>query len=68
MPTYEYSCKCCNHYMEVVQSIKDDPLKECPSCKTSSLERLISGGSGFALRGGGWYKDLYSSKKQGSFD
>lgn len=63
MPTYEYACKCCNHYMETVQSIKDEPLKLCPACKTETLERLISGGSGFSLKGGGWYKDLYSSQK-----
>jgi len=47
--------------MEKVQSIKDDPLSECPNCKASSLKRLISAGGGFTLKGGGWYKDLYSS-------
>jgi predicted nucleic acid-binding Zn ribbon protein len=41
--------------------MKDDPLSECPKCLVSALQRLISGGSGFALKGGGWYKDLYSS-------
>jgi len=61
--TYEYSCKCCGHAFETVQSIKDDPLTECPKCRVSALERLISGGSGFTLKGGGWYKDLYSSPK-----
>jgi len=49
--------------METVQSIKDEPLKLCPICKTETLERLISGGAGFSLKGGGWYKDLYSSQK-----
>jgi putative FmdB family regulatory protein len=61
MPTYEYQCKCCNHCFEAFQSMKDDPLSECPKCLVSALQRLISGGSGFALKGGGWYKDLYSS-------
>jgi putative FmdB family regulatory protein len=50
--------------MEAFQSIKDAPLKECPSCQQQSLERLISGGA-FQLKGSGWYKDLYSSKKPG---
>lgn len=59
--TYEYVCKCCNHAFEAVQSIKDEPLTECPNCHVCSLERLISGGTGFTLKGGGWYKDLYSS-------
>jgi len=49
--------------MEKVQSIKDDPLSECPKCSSNSLKRLISAGAGFTLKGGGWYKDLYSSTK-----
>ena len=66
MPTYEYQCEKCSHCMEVLQSIKDEPLKDCPACQTESLKRLISGGVGFALKGDGWYKDLYSSKKTSS--
>jgi putative FmdB family regulatory protein len=48
--------------MEAFQSIKDAPLTACPSCGMQSLERLISATS-FQLKGGGWYKDLYSSSK-----
>jgi putative FmdB family regulatory protein len=62
MPTYEYQCQACQHQMETFQSIKDAPLKECPQCHEPKLERLISGGT-FHLKGGGWYKDLYSSSK-----
>jgi len=54
--------------METVQSMKDDPLKTCPKCNEDKLERLISGGTSFTLKGGGWYKDLYSSPKPGSSD
>lgn len=61
MPTYEYQCKCCNYCFEAFQSMKDDLLSECPKCLVNALQRLISGGSGFVLKGGGWYKDLYSS-------
>jgi len=68
MPTYEYVCKSCEHLMETVQSMKDDPLKTCPKCNEDKLERLISGGTSFTLKGGGWYKDLYSSPKPGSSD
>lgn len=64
MPTYEYRCQACGHEMEAFQSIKDAPLKDCPACKQSALERLISAGN-FILKGGGWYKDLYSSNKPG---
>jgi putative FmdB family regulatory protein len=50
--------------MEAFQSIKDAALTECPSCHQQALERLISGAA-FQLKGSGWYKDLYSSKKPG---
>ena len=29
----------------------------------SKAQRLISGGTNFILKGGGWYSDLYSSHK-----
>lgn len=63
MPTYEYRCQFCSHELEAFQSIKDAPLSECPGCHEPRLERLISSTS-FQLRGGGWYKDLYSSSKK----
>lgn len=62
MPTYEYRCKSCAHETEAFQSIKDAPLEQCPACHKSELERLISA-TAFQLKGGGWYKDLYSSSK-----
>ncbi len=40
MPTYVYRCKNKGHTLEVVQSIKDDPLKTCPKC-LSPLDRVI---------------------------
>jgi len=60
MPTYEYRCQACEHQMEAFQSIKDAALVDCPVCREPKLERLISATS-FQLKGGGWYKDLYSS-------
>ncbi len=63
MPTYEYRCQACSHEMEAFHSIKDAPLKECPACHAEKLERLISATS-FQLKGGGWYKDLYSSSSK----
>jgi putative FmdB family regulatory protein len=67
MPTYEYRCQSCEHEMEAFQSIKDAPLKDCPACHEPKLERLISATS-FQLKGGGWYKDLYSSSKNPKSD
>jgi putative FmdB family regulatory protein len=59
MPTYEYACDACHHAFEQFQSIKDDPIRRCPKCKKDTARRMIAG-TGFILKGGGWYSDLYS--------
>jgi putative FmdB family regulatory protein len=59
--TYEYVCETCGHQWEAEQSIKDSPLKKCVSCGENKAKRLVSGGTGFLLKGGGWYADLYAS-------
>lgn len=61
MIIYVYRCESCNHTLEIEQSIKDDPITECPKCSERSLKRLISGGQGFILKGQGWFRDGYSS-------
>ena len=63
MPIYEYECAKCGKRFEVTQKISDAPLKKHEGCG-GKVERVISG-SGFILKGGGWYKDLYSSSKKG---
>jgi putative FmdB family regulatory protein len=64
MPTYDYFCNECEKLFEIFHSIKDEPRKICPECQKESLKRMISSGTGFILKGGGWYSDLYSSKKE----
>ena len=64
MPIYEYKCKACNREFEYQQRMSDPDKTECEACGASALERLISR-TAFALKGGGWYKDLYSSSKPG---
>lgn len=59
--TYEYVCEACGHQWEAEQSIKDRPLEDCVSCRAKKAKRLVSGGTGFLLKGGGWYADLYGS-------
>ncbi len=59
MPTYDYQCASCDYEWEAEQSIKADPLKECPKCKKEFAKRLISKTS-FVLNGGGWAKTGYS--------
>jgi len=55
--TYEYVCNHCKHQWEEDQKITDKKTETCPVCKKKSAERLISGGTGFVLKGGGWFKD-----------
>ena len=62
MPVYEYQCNACGHAFEEWQKITEAAIKTCPSCAKDAVERLISQ-TAFMLKGGGWYKDLYSSGK-----
>jgi len=61
MPTYEYGCSSCGQEWEEVQRITESPTEVCPKCGKPTAHRLISAGTNFILKGGGWYSDLYSS-------
>ena len=54
MPTYGYECKSCGHNFDVFQSMKDDPIKNCPECD-KPVRRLINGGNGVIFKGSGFY-------------
>lgn len=54
--TYEYECEACKRTWECEQKITDPPLTECPKCHQQTAKRLVSGGTGFSLRGEGWFK------------
>ncbi len=55
MPIYEYACKACDHRLEALQKMSDDPLTECPECGKPELKKLVSA-AGFRLKGSGWYE------------
>ena len=59
MPFFDYRCPSCNNVKEVLQKGSDQILVECPNCN-SKMEKQI-GQSNFQLKGGGWFKDGYSS-------
>ena len=69
MPTYVYQCRKCQNSFDVQQKITDDPLTvlahtvgvdpvhPCDGVVTRVIAPSV--GSGFVLKGGGWYKDGY---------
>ncbi len=64
MPTYEYICKDCGDRFDYFQSMSSPPLKEYKCCtnKFSSVERVISGGTGLIFKGSGFYLTDYKNK------
>jgi putative FmdB family regulatory protein len=62
MPIYEYRCIDCDHELEKLQRMSDEPLSHCPKCGAATLRRLVSA-PGFRLKGSGWYETDF--KKDG---
>lgn len=61
MPIYEYQCESCEHYLEKLQKISDEPLSICPECGQASLKKHVSA-AGFQLKGSGWYATDFRDK------
>jgi putative FmdB family regulatory protein len=64
MPLYAYRCTACGAQEEHIQRFSDPPKDRCEVC-SGALEKQL-GGASFHLKGGGWYKDGYSSTKPAS--
>ena len=63
MPIYGYVCKSCEHTLDVLQKISDDPLVDCPQCGEPQLKRQLSAPR-FRLKGSGWYETDFKKDKQ----
>lgn len=61
MPIYEYHCPHCDKSFDVFRKISDTSDEKCPECR-KKMKKLVSA-AGFQLKGTGWYKTDYSSKK-----
>ena len=63
MPIYEYVCKKCDHTLDALQKMSDDPLLDCPECGEPALKRLLSAPR-FRLKGKGWYETDFKKDNQ----
>ena len=63
MPIYEYRCAACGHELDALQKLSDGPLKKCPECGKSKLQRLMSAPS-FRLKGAGWYETDFKNDSE----
>ena len=52
MPIYEYACVLCDHHLETLQKMSEDPLVFCPECGEESLRKKVSAAA-FVLKGSG---------------
>lgn len=61
MPLYQFTCECCGEVMEQIMSREDSKVVEleCPECGEFTPKDEIQAGSGFQLKGSGWFKDGY---------
>lgn len=68
MPTYEYVCRKCEHRFERFQSITAKPIRKCPNCGKTGVQRLVGAGAGIIFKGSGFYETDYRSDsyKKGS--
>jgi len=63
MPIYEYACKKCDHTLDALQKMSDDPLVDCPECGEPALRKLLSAPR-FRLKGAGWYETDFKKDNQ----
>ena len=63
MPTYSYSCNDCGADHDIVQSMSDPTLTECPSCG-GTMRKLFTN-VGVVFKGSGFYRTDSRDKKSG---
>ena len=54
VPTYQYTCNDCGHFLEAVQSFSDDALTVCPAC--GGKLRKVYNAVGVVFKGSGFYR------------
>ena len=51
MPLYDYECRECVYYTEILQGMMDDPIRECPNCGKNALVKVIINPPAAIVRG-----------------
>lgn len=59
MPLYEYVCEKCKRKTEVLQGMKDRPLRICPHCGGKKLKKVFSAPA-IQFKGSGFYITDYA--------
>ena len=54
MPTYSYACTSCDNAFDIVQSMSEDSLTQCPKCQ-GRLRKLFNN-VGVMFKGSGFYR------------
>lgn len=61
MPKYDYICEDCGEVETKERRIsKRNEPDICSHCEGLMLRDKVNRGTGFVLKGGGWYRDGYS--------
>jgi len=53
MPVYEYECENCGTRFDRLQSMNDEPVRQCPEC-AGAVHRVLHA-AGIIFKGSGWY-------------
>ena len=61
MPIYDLECKKCGNKVEALMSGKERHMPPCPKCGTEMKKQISQ--TNFILKGSGWYRDGYTSKR-----
>ena len=59
MPLYEYVCQKCQRKIEVLQGMRERPLRICPHCGEKKLKKMFSAPA-IQFKGSGFYITDYA--------
>ncbi len=62
MPLYEYECLACGIHFEVMQGLRERPIRKCQKCGETKVRKKMSAPA-FQFKGTGWYVTDYASDK-----